>query len=73
MTLLKDPTHKGILAKLHLDGPLFAGLLVLCCTGLVCPIQRQRSALGYDGRAQYTTSDCLWRYVIAGAGETSDL
>ena len=34
MTLLKDPSHKGFLAKLHLDGPLFAGLLALCCTGL---------------------------------------
>jgi rod shape determining protein RodA len=34
MNVLKDPSHKGILAKLHLDGPLFAGLLALCSLGL---------------------------------------
>ncbi|RVT45619.1 rod shape-determining protein RodA [Rheinheimera sediminis] len=34
MNLLKDPNHKGLLAKLHLDGPLLAGLILLCVTGL---------------------------------------
>jgi len=32
---LPDPADSGLLKRLHLDAPLLAGLLLLCCFGLV--------------------------------------
>ncbi|MFC4655086.1 rod shape-determining protein RodA [Rheinheimera marina] len=34
MTTLKDPQHQSLMAKLHLDGPLFFALTALSITGL---------------------------------------